>query len=1023
MKRTLLLWGFTAMFGLCQASAWDNPIGIKKSKEPISIASKLRIPRVKSGTSSTDPKRLGEKNPIIPPFTEAFNYREGMEHEDFEKNFQTIDANNDKRVWGMYAYEDEEYSRCAYMHYPLEDMPQADDWLITRAIKLQAGKWYCISLDASLFSDGPAHTFEVKYGMFNDADGLDMPVIPATDVNTKLKKNVKGWICPEFDGIYYIGVHGISTCHSGWLFIDNITIDAPMDGEVPNEITDMKVISSPDGTPSATFTFKAPSKNIANTELSEITAIEVYRGDQLIKTFDKVQPGKEYTFDDTTPKAGYYRYTIQCSNKAGKGAISRHDLFVGMTNPLPPTNVTLTETNSDYATLTWESPATDVNGTAINPDIITYNIYNPDPFGEMVPAEEGVTGNSYQIDTHSEYQQSLVYAAVTAVVNGMESSIAADEVIAVGDPYTLPYADSFVAGSNDYVLAVKNDPGVQWSMLDDHSTPKSQDNDNGYISMIASEPGQKGEIITGKIKLDPDSKTELSFFTYIYEEDENEINVYIIDMETGERNLLATTLLGEIKHQGWKRLNYSLDNYAGKIVRIAIEATIASHGYVPIDNMRIKKVSAINAAVDGVRAPKCAKADEPFEVFATIHNYGFEAIQNYNVVLLHDNKEVATKKGETIARDSSIEIKFQDKLSAISPDMPEITVRVDAEGDTDLEDNMSRPVQIAFIAPVHPVAINLTATENEQGVTLNWDAPDLTKAAPAETLEDFESYAQFATAFGNWSMFDADKGYVGGFKGYDMPGIDGTQQAYWIMSAIEPFDTFIKAHSGINAAVQMYSINESHSNYVQNDDWLISPELYGGKQTIRFWAKSFSTSGGPDVFEVLYSKSDKDITNFETILDETNATEAWTQYFVTIPDGTKYFAVRCTSNNIYMFMVDDFEFIPAGTPTEIKLIGYNVYRNNVKQNTEPLSGTTFTTSRELEADNYFVTAVYDLGESAASNVAMLGEVSIENITADKDSNAPIEYYDLRGIKVNPSDVIPGIYIRRQGSTTTKVVIR
>ncbi len=42
---------------------------------------------------------------------------------------------------------------------------------------------------------------------------------------------------------------------------------------------------------------------------------------------------------------------------------------------------------------------------------------------------------------------------------------------------------------------------------------------------------------------------------------------------------------------------------------------------------------------------------------------------------------------------------------------------------------------------------------------------------------------------------------------------------------------------------------------------------------------------------------------------------------------------------------------------------------------------------------------------------------------DADENAPAEYYDLRGIRHNADTLAPGIYIKRQGTKTTKVVVR
>ncbi|MDE7025721.1 MAG: hypothetical protein K2O88_07560, partial [Paramuribaculum sp.] len=46
---------------------------------------------------------------------------------------------------------------------------------------------------------------------------------------------------------------------------------------------------------------------------------------------------------------------------------------------------------------------------------------------------------------------------------------------------------------------------------------------------------------------------------------------------------------------------------------------------------------------------------------------------------------------------------------------------------------------------------------------------------------------------------------------------------------------------------------------------------------------------------------------------------------------------------------------------------------------------------------------------------------IESINAD-NSNEPVEYYNLQGMRVNAENLNNGIYIRRQGSETTKVFI-
>lgn len=48
-------------------------------------------------------------------------------------------------------------------------------------------------------------------------------------------------------------------------------------------------------------------------------------------------------------------------------------------------------------------------------------------------------------------------------------------------------------------------------------------------------------------------------------------------------------------------------------------------------------------------------------------------------------------------------------------------------------------------------------------------------------------------------------------------------------------------------------------------------------------------------------------------------------------------------------------------------------------------------------------------------------VGIRNVV--DDSNAPVEYYNLSGVKVSGDNMAPGIYVRRQGDKTTKILVK
>ncbi|MBD5170959.1 MAG: hypothetical protein HDT07_02990 [Bacteroidales bacterium] len=64
--------------------------------------------------------------------------------------------------------------------------------------------------------------------------------------------------------------------------------------------------------------------------------------------------------------------------------------------------------------------------------------------------------------------------------------------------------------------------------------------------------------------------------------------------------------------------------------------------------------------------------------------------------------------------------------------------------------------------------------------------------------------------------------------------------------------------------------------------------------------------------------------------------------------------------------------------------------------------------------------VYGIGEDGWNNPAMGG---VEDIVADEDLNAPVQYFNLNGVSVDGNNLPAGLYITRQGSKVNKVVVK
>lgn len=233
-----------------------------------------------------------------------------------------------------------------------------------------------------------------------------------------------------------------------------------------------------------------------------------------------------------------------------------------------------------------------------------------------------------------------------------------------------------------------------------------------------------------------------------------------------------------------------------------------------------------------------------------------------------------------------------------------------------------------------------------------------------------------------------------------------------------------------------------------NNDWLISPELSGNKQTIKFWVRSISGNYPNETYSVMASSKGREVTDF-TEVAKGEAPLDWTEKEAELPEGTKYFAIRCTSNDCYLMVLDDVTYIPGtGLPSELSLVGYNIYRNGEKITQEPVGTTAFTDKIDISNNHlYAVTAVYATGESRFSNVVALGNLSgVASVESDKVSikalNSHIIVAQAEGKNITisnaagavlfngkgtePTVSVPaanGIYVVKVGDNVKKIVVR
>lgn len=934
--------------------------------EPESIVSyTYGVKATYSGATSAE----GMSNPIVlgsivPPYTQDFSNSNALDA------FTIIDANNDGKTWMVYNGE----ARMAY-----NSSLDMDDWLITPPMKLEAGKAYKVSFKAHANSSTFPERIEVKWGDSNTAAGMANVLVEPTVLSSGTAEEFVCFITPQANGTYYVGFHGISDADMFYLYIDDIEIAAGVAATAPAAPTNLVVTPGANGAKTAAISFNAPAVDFAGNALASLEKVELYRGEELIHTFDAPAVGAELTYTDNLPADGDYTYSVAGYNADGKGESTSATVYVGVDFPAAVSEATLTEdaANPGKVTVTWAAVDKDVNGQAIAADAVKYDLYIYDGNSRVLVAGD-LTTTSYSYEAVTEGQSFLQYAVFAKTARG-EGDGTLTQMLAIGAPVT-NFADTFAGGELTYDWGIQrlgDSTGASWTLLGDESGVPSQDGDNGMIAMKASYIDDASRLYSVKISLAGVENPALTFYTYniVGESGDPDENLVSVCVSAPNANNFVTVMPEATVNdlcggaEGWAKVTVNLAAYAGQDIQFGIDVVCKGYAYTIFDNFKISSLVDNDLVATGITAPATVKAGADYTVDVTVSNDGAKDAGAYTVELYADNEKVAEKAAEGLESSKTATVSFERTMSALATEPVTYKAIVVYAADEVLNNNETTEVAVAPIVSNLPKVTDLAASIADGGNKLTWSEPDLTAAAPEAITEDFETATGFAKEFGDWTFVDVDGSAVGGFQGTDVPGITPgqTTASFFIWDQTDGLgnQTFT-AHSGMKYLAALFRYDDG-----ETDDWAISPELYGGAQTISFFARSYSDAY-PEKIEVYYSTGSLNPDDFVLIPGTTVAKvpKDWTQYNVDVPEGAKHFAIRSCAQGSFMLMVDDVTFIPAsGAAADLSIVGYDIYRNGEKVNAEPVAECEYTDAAGKAGDVYQVTVIYNKGVSAGSNEA------------------------------------------------------
>ena len=275
---------------------------------------------------------------------------------------------------------------------------------------------------------------------------------------------------------------------------------------------------------------------------------------------------------------------------------------------------------------------------------------------------------------------------------------------------------------------------------------------------------------------------------------------------------------------------------------------------------------------------------------------------------------------------------------------------VSAELDFSEESSYSTETYVLKEIIEDPVNLTVENYDKENKTALfTWN----TSAVIFDDFENHEDFAINSPGEAGWEYWDLDNQPTWGFENAEFPG-NGDYMSFMVFnpSSVETTGTtpleeyaMLSPHSGSKYLAGFAAL-------VENDDWLISPELtYAHDFQFSFYASSAAQAEGmPDYFSVGYSMVENPAEDdFVWMAERLSPFTYWMEYSYTVPAGAKRVAIRNVSNaDGWILMLDDIyigslpqkRMMKAASDTEIQrpAVTYNVYLDgNLVDVTDQLS--------------------------------------------------------------------------------------
>lgn len=808
----------------------------------------------------------------------------------------TNNANTDPYTWESVASGSQAGANA--MRIRFNTALAMDDWLISPPMQLTAATSYKVKFYYRANSTTTPEKLSLYLGNAASPAALTTQLFQNTNINSTTYQLAEIVVPIAANGIYYLGFHGHSAMNMNYLYLDSFSISELNDSMNPAQNFAGNLVNA-----DVVLTWNAPA-----VATRDHIGYKIYRNANLLSTINNPAT---LTYTDLAVPVGEYAYTLTAVYDSGE-SVAAGPVNISVSAQLdPPANLTASIFDYNNVHLEWDTPGTEP------------------PVNELI---EG-------FETYDNF--TLTFAPWTLVDVDLSTTYGFSGITFTNSGAAMAYI-IFNPSATTPALETPVHGGAKMAACFASTTPPNND-------WLISEPIT---IAAGNV---------LKFWARSYVADYG-LERFKVGISTTGTTPASFNIISGANYVSapieWTEYTYSLDAYVGQSVRFGIQclshdafiffvddiylgtpAAAPVFAHVPVNQTSVARETVANNYV--------AQTTQ-----ATRSLLGYKVYRNGSLVATLNNPA-------TLEYDAT----------ALSAGQHSFTVTAYY---TNGESVPAGPITLDISAPPAPPT-NLTANVTGSLVTLNWVAPatraltgykvyrngtllatitdpttttyananvpngqytygvsathDIGESAivtveanvnvtlaPAFFTETFESYDNFTLAFAPWTLLDRDLSTTYGIQNVEFPN-SAAAMAYIIFnpSATTPPITSLTPHGGDKMAASFASTTPA------NNDWMITPRVHlGTNSAVRFWAKSHTAQYGLERFQVGVSTNANIFWQTFQFISGTNYVEApvdWTQftYDLSAYDGQSiYIAIRCVSNDAFVFYVDDFSIHGVG---------------------------------------------------------------------------------------------------------------